>query len=150
MSGETYRFINMDSPTLQAYHLSLACHHSVLLEESNTTKTHSKSSFCAYIISAFRLITRSFTILTSHTTTALNQPIQSKMPSQTRDYASSTYSVSTTCSYEKPSQKSAKTKRSLKQRMKDAVKDIGTSPFEHDEREKQSFAWAASMPPSRL
>lgn len=139
MSGETHIFINMDSPTLQAYHLSLASHHSALLKESNTTRTHSKPSFCAYIASAFKLIT-----------TTLNQPDQVKMPSQSRDYASSTYSVSTTCSYEKPSQKPAKTKRSLKQRMKDAVKEIGSSPFENDEREKQSFAWAASMPPSRL
>lgn len=140
----------MDSPTLQAYHLSLASHHSVLLKETNTTKTHSKSSFRAYIISAFKLITKTVTILTSRRTTTLNQANQVKMPSQTRDYASSTYSVSTTCSYEKPSQQPAKTKRSLKQRMKDAVKEIGTSPFENDEREKQSFAWSASMPPSRL
>ncbi|POS77089.1 hypothetical protein DHEL01_v204526 [Diaporthe helianthi] len=72
------------------------------------------------------------------------------MPSQTRDYASSTYTVSTACSYEKSSQQPAKTKRSLKQRVKDAVKEIGTSPFENDQREEQSFAWAASMPPSRL
>jgi hypothetical protein len=72
------------------------------------------------------------------------------MPSQTRNYAPSTYSVSTTCSYAKPAQKPIKTKTSFRQRIKDAVKDIGSSPFEHDEREKRSFAWAAQMPPSRL
>jgi hypothetical protein len=140
----------MDTSTLQDYHLSLASHYSAILKVSNTNKTHSKSGICAYIISAFRLITRTFTILISRTNTALNQPVQATMPSQTRDYAPSTYSVSTTCSFEKPAQQPTKTKRSFRQKMKDAVKDIGTSPFEYDEREKQSFAWAAQMPPSRL
>lgn len=140
----------MDSPTLQAYHVSLASHHSVLLKASNNSKTHSKSSFCAYIIFACNLIVKTLKTVTAPTSTTLNQPNQVAMPSQTSNYASSTYSVSTTCSYEKPSQQPAKTKRSFRQRMKDAVKDIGSSPFENDEREKQSFAWAAQMPPSRL
>lgn len=138
----------MDSSTLRAYHTSLASHHSELLKAPNNTKTHSKSSFYAYIISALSLITKIFTIPTSSKTTTLNQAIQITMPSQT--YAPSTYSVSTTCSYDKTSQKSTKPKRSFKQRVKDAVKDIGSSPFEYDDREKASFAWAAQMPPSRL
>lgn len=150
MSGQAHVFINMDSPTLQAYHSSLASHHSVLLQASNTHKTHSKPSFCEYIISAFKLIVNTFTISTSSKTTTLNQSLQVKMPSQTSNYAPSTYSVSTTCSYEKSPQQPTKTKRSFRQRVKDAVKDIGTSPFEYDEREKQSFAWAAQMPPSRI
>lgn len=150
MSGQTHTSISMDSSTLQAYHTSLASHHSELLKASDTTKTHSKSSFYAYIISALSLINNIFTIPTSSRTTTQKQPIQTTMPSQTRDYAPSTYSVSTTCSYEKTPQQPTKTKRSFKQRVKDAVKDIGSSPFEYDDREKQSFAWAAQMPPSRL
>lgn len=140
----------MASSVLQAYHQSLASHYSELLKVSNTSKTQSKSSLCAYIKSALKLITTIFTISTSTKTTAPSHPTQITMPSQTRDYAPSTYSVSTTCSYEKPSQQPKKTKRSFKQRVKDVVKDIGTSPFEYDEREKQSFAWSAQMPPSRL
>ncbi|KAJ0121298.1 hypothetical protein J7T55_008461 [Diaporthe amygdali] len=113
-------------------------------------KTHSKSSLYAYIISVLGLITKIFKIPASSQTTILNDTTQVTMPYQTRDYTQSAYSVSTTCSYEKTPQKSTKTKRSFKQRVKDAVKDIGSSPFEYDQREKQSFAWAASMPPSRL
>ncbi|ROV99969.1 hypothetical protein VMCG_06276 [Cytospora schulzeri] len=73
------------------------------------------------------------------------------MPSQTRDYATSTYSESSGYSYEKTSEEPRKTKRSLKQRVKDAVKDIGTSPFQYDdEEEKRSYTWVATMPPSRI
>lgn len=140
----------MESSSFQAYHLSLASHHSELLKASNTSKTHSKSSFYAYAISALNLITKIFTISTPSKTASLGQPAQIIMPSQTRDYAPSTYSVSTTCSYEKTPQQPTKTKRSFKQRVKDVVKDIGSSPFEYDDREKQSFAWSAQMPPSRL
>lgn len=140
----------MDSSTLRAYHTSLASHHSELLKAPNTSKTSSKSSFFAYIISALNPITKIFTIPTSSKITTLNQPTQNTMPSQTTGYAPSTYSVSTTCSYEKTPQQPKKTKRSFKQRVKDAVKDIGSSPFEYDDREKASFAWAAQMPPSRL
>lgn len=143
----------MDTSTLQAYHQSLASHYSELLKASNTNpnKTRSRPAFYAHIISVLKLIANIFTIPpSSQTTTTPNQPTHITMPSQARDYAPSTYSVSTTCSYDKPSQQPAKTKRSFKQRVKDAVKDIGSSPFEYDDREKQSFAWAAQMPPSRL
>ncbi|KAL1870489.1 hypothetical protein Daus18300_005177 [Diaporthe australafricana] len=140
----------MDSSTLQAYHQSLAFHHSETPRASNTIKTHSKSSLYAYITSAISLITRIFTIPTSSKTTSLNQNNPSTMPYQTRDYTQSAYSVSTTCSYEKSPQQPTKTKRSFGQRIKAAVKDIGSSPFEYDQREKESFAWAAQMPPSRI
>lgn len=152
LSGQTYTHtsISMASSTLQAYHESLASHYSELLKASNTSKTQSKSSFYAYIVSALKLITKIFTIPTSSNNTAPKQPTHITMPSQTKSYAPSTYSVSTTCSYEKTSLQPTKTKRSFKQRVKDAVKDIGSSPFEYDDREKHSFAWAAQMPPSRI
>lgn len=140
----------MASSTLQTYHQSLASHCSEILKASNANKTHSESSFYAYIISVLKLITKIFTIPTSSKITVVDHPTQITMPSQTRNYAPSTYSVSTTCSYEKTPQQPTKAKRSFKQRVKDAVKDIGSSPFEYDDREKQSFAWAAQMPPSRL
>lgn len=75
------------------------------------------------------------------------------MSHQTKDYATSTYSESSAYSYSKPSEepRNMKTKRSLKQRVKDAIKDIGTSPFQYDdEKEARSFAWIATMPPSRI
>ncbi|KUI66123.1 hypothetical protein VM1G_01611 [Cytospora mali] len=73
------------------------------------------------------------------------------MPNQTRDYAPSTYSEATAYSYDKTPEEPRKTKRSFKQRVKGIVKDIGTSPFEYDDdKEKRSFAWVATMPPSRI
>ncbi|ROW10888.1 hypothetical protein VPNG_05332 [Cytospora leucostoma] len=72
------------------------------------------------------------------------------MPSQTRDYAVSTVSGSTTYSYDKMPKGNHAAKRSLRQKVKDAVKDIGTSPFEYDdEKERQAFTWVATLPPSR-
>lgn len=155
LSGQTHNTsISMASSTLQGYHQSLASHYSEILKASDTTETRSKSSskssFFAYIISVLKLVTNVFTIPTSSKTTVLDHPTQTTMPSQTKTYAPSTYSVSTTCSYEKTPQQPTKAKRSFKQRVKDAVKDIGSSPFEYDDREKASFAWAAQMPPSRI
>ena len=73
------------------------------------------------------------------------------MTLQARDYASSTFSDTTMYSTDKTPEQPRKTKRSFRQRVKDAVKDIGTSPFEYDdEAEKRGFAWVASVPPSRI
>lgn len=72
------------------------------------------------------------------------------MSLQASDYAASTYSESTMYSKDNTTQQPRQTKRSFRQRVKDVVKDIGTSPCVYDdEEEKRGFAWVASVPPSR-
>lgn len=86
-----------------------------------------------------------------HTTSASPASSPIKMASKPADYAASTFSESTTYSYDKPTDKTSKPKRSFRQRVKAAIKDIGTSPFEEqDDKHKQSASWLASLPPSRV
>lgn len=65
----------------------------------------------------------------------------------------STFSMSTAYSYDKeaPTASKPKERRSMRQRMKKAIKDIGTAPWEaEDDKIKQSAAWLARLPPSRI
>lgn len=71
----------------------------------------------------------------------------------TTQYAASTFSEATsTYSYDKDAlnSKPIKEKRSLKQKVKSVLKDIGTNPFEYDDdSHKQPATWVAKLPPSR-
>lgn len=74
---------------------------------------------------------------------------------QENPYAASTSasysSDSSTYSYDKPTQKTSKPKRSIGQRVKAALKDIGTSPFPNeDDKHKQTAGWLTSMGPSKI
>lgn len=118
------------------------CHHSILSSPLRTKRTRAASALLSrgYIPSKIPILTQ-----TPNTETTFI-----KMPSQTRNYAASTLSGSTTYSYDKVPKENHTTKRSLRQRVKDAVKDIGTSPFEYDdEKERQAFTWVVTLPPSR-
>lgn len=73
------------------------------------------------------------------------------MPQNTSpDYAASTFSEATAYSYDKAAPNTKR--RSLRQRVKSALKDIGKSPFEYDDdnKHKQAAAWVTSLPPSRI
>lgn len=69
---------------------------------------------------------------------------------QTREYATSTFSEASADSYNKPTERQSKPKRSLRQRVKSAIKDIGTSPFEYDDDIKPTAGWLSSMPPPKI
>lgn len=72
------------------------------------------------------------------------------MSSKQASYAASTFSQDTTFSYEKQPATQTKTKRSLKEKAKSLVKELGTSPFQYDdETEKATNGWVATLPPSR-
>lgn len=84
----------------------------------------------------------------STNTTHKSEP--AKMPAQAKEYAASTFSESTAWSYDKASDKQSKPKRSFRQKIKNAFKDIGTSPFEYDDDEAiQTAGWLTSLPPSK-
>ncbi|CAN8098765.1 unnamed protein product [Discula destructiva] len=73
------------------------------------------------------------------------------MAPRTKQYAASALSESTTYSYDKPAEETPKSKRSFKQRVKSALKDVGTSPFEYeDDKHKQTAGWLTSLPPSKI
>lgn len=89
--------------------------------------------------------------LVIHTTSTSAASSTYKMAPKPADDAASTFSESTTYSYDKPAEKTSKPKRSFRQKMKAAIKELGTSPFEEEEdKHKQSAGWLASMPPSRV
>lgn len=69
-----------------------------------------------------------------------------------KEYAPSTFSESTVYSYDKMStQPPLKPKRSLGQRIKKALKDVGTSPFQYDsDEENPTSGGPVSKPPMRI
>lgn len=69
---------------------------------------------------------------------------------QTKQYATSTFSEASAYSYDKPAERESKPKRSLRQRVKSALKDIGTSPFEYNDEMKPTAGWLASLPPPKI
>lgn len=134
-------------------HRPLAPHHSYLLSfiyqhQQDPSQTLNQVKLQHKVIKQTPTLPK---ILSS--TIKLNTKTTTNMSSQSNNYATSTYSETSTISYDKPStpEEPRKTKRSFRQRVKDVVKDIGTSPFQYDdETEKRSFAWVATLPPSRI
>lgn len=86
----------------------------------------------------------------STSTAYISKP--TKMATETKEYASSTFSESTAYSYDKTStDKQSEPKRSFRQRVKNVLKDIGTSPFEYeDDESRQTAGWLTSLPPSKV
>jgi len=75
------------------------------------------------------------------------------MAFQGKQYAASTFSQSTTYSHEKPDERTSnKPKESFRHRIKAALKNVGTSPFEYEDeiKQKEAAGWLSSMPPSKV
>lgn len=82
----------------------------------------------------------------------MQSPSPSKMSFRTKEYASSTFSESTTYSYDKSASTMSKPKRSFRERAKGVIKSIGTSPFEYEDdvKAKETAGWLSSLPPSKI